>query len=352
MVSSEAEQAMRIAILGAGGIGGYYGGMLARAGHDVHLLARGENLAALRQKGLEVRAPDESFVVPVKAGADVQQFGSVDFAVVAVKTYSLAEVAPAAQHLAQGGALILPLLNGVDIADRMVELGIPRENMLGGVTTISVVRIAPGIFERRSQVQKVVIGELQDLNPASTNDQGRTRRVEQIAQAFREIGADTQVSADIRAEIWRKFAFIASMAATCGLARSPLGSIRATPLGRLLLERAIREVVSVARARGIVLAGDEVDRIIKFCDTLPDALKPSLLLDLEARRRTEIDDLSGAVSRIGRLAGIETPIHDTAAAALSAAEQAGRCSSELRSDSPGPGTLELQPSSTRQDRHK
>jgi 2-dehydropantoate 2-reductase len=311
---------MKIAILGAGGIGGYYGGMLARAGHDVHLLARGTNLSALREKGLEIRTPEESFVVRVQAGDDVKQFGPVDFAVVAVKTYSLAEVAPAAQHLAQGGALILPLLNGVDVADRMIELGVPPENMLGGVTTISAVRVAPGIFERRSPVQKVVIGEFRDLDLAGTNDQARTRRVEQIAQAFREVGADTEVSTDIRADIWRKFAFIASVAATCGLARSPLGPIRATPLGRLLLERAIREVVTVARARGIVLAGDEVDRIVKFCNTLPDALKPSLLLDLEARRRTEIDDLSGAVSRIGRLAGIETPIHDTANAALGVAQ--------------------------------
>ena len=259
---------MKIAILGAGGIGGYYGGMLARAGHDVHLLARGTNLSALREKGLEIRTPEKSFVVRVQAGDDVKQFGPVDFAVVAVKTYSLAEIAPVTQHLAQRGALILPLLNGVDVADRMIELGVPPENMLGGVTTISAVRVAPGIFERRSPVQKVVIGEFRDLNLAGTNDQARTRRVEQIAQAFREVGADTEVSTDIRADIWRKFAFIASVAATCGLARSPLGPIRATPLGRLLLERAIREVVAVARARGISLAGDEVDRIVKFCDTL------------------------------------------------------------------------------------
>ena len=131
---------MRIAILGAGGVGGYYGGVLARSGHAVHLLARGENLTTLRQKGLEVRTPDESFVVRVNAESDVKQLGPADWAIVAVKTYSLAEVATAAQYLAQGGALIIPLLNGIDIADRLVELGVPRENVLGGLTTISAVR--------------------------------------------------------------------------------------------------------------------------------------------------------------------------------------------------------------------
>ena len=119
---------MRIAILGTGGVGGYYGGVLARAGHDVHVLARGANLAALRENGLEIRTPDQSFVVRVNAADDVKQFGAVDWAIVAVKTYSLGEVAPAAQHLARGGALIVPLLNGVDIADRLVELGVPRHD--------------------------------------------------------------------------------------------------------------------------------------------------------------------------------------------------------------------------------
>ena len=109
-----------------------------------------------------------------------------------------------------------------------------------------------------------------------------------------------------------------------------MGTLRATPLGRLLVERAIREVVTVARARGINLAEDEADRILKFSDTLPDVMKPSLLLDLEAGRLTEIDDLSGAVSRIGRMAGIETPIHDTAVAAISAAQHQAKRPTETR----------------------
>jgi 2-dehydropantoate 2-reductase len=310
---------MRIAILGAGGVGGYYGGMLARAGHAVCLLARGENLAVLRQKGLTVRTPDDSFVVKVEAADEVKHFGKVDWAIFSVKTYSLAELAPAAAYLAQGGALILPLLNGVDIAERLIERGVPSANVIGGLTTISAVRSGPGVFERCGKVQQIVIGEFDQAG-----GDGRRERVKQIAEALREAGVEIRISNDIRADLWRKFAFLAPMAAACGLARAPSGPILANPLGRLLLERAIREVISVAQVRGIALEDDELDRIMTFSDTLPPTNKPSLLVDLEAGRPTEIDDLSGSVSRMGRQAGIETPVHDTAAAAISIASSVAR----------------------------
>lgn len=310
---------MRIAILGAGGIGGYYGGVLARAGHEVCVLARGENLAAIREKGLEVRTPEGSFVVQVSTGDDPRQFGAVDFALVAVKTYSLPEVAPAGKELASAGALIIPLLNGVDIADRLVSLGVPAEKIVGGLTTISAARIGPGVVERRSAFQQVIIGE---LNPGvNKNLRGQ---LERIVEAFRETGVDARIADDIQAELWRKFAFIASMAAACGLARAPVGAVRAAPLGPLLIERAIREVVNVGRARGIKLNDADAKSITKFAQTLPAHMKPSLLLDLEVGRRTEIDDLCGAVARIGREAGVETPVHDTATAAIGASQSSGR----------------------------
>ena len=303
---------MKFAILGAGGIGGYYGGVLARSGNEVEVLARGENLAAIRDHGLQVRTPEGAFTASVKAGDDATHFAPVDCAIVAVKTYSLGEVAPAAKHLAESGALIVPFLNGVDIAERLVELGVPRESVVGGLTTISVARTAPGVFERRSNFQKVIVGEF-----PGGRDQTRRQRVERIVQAFLRAGVEAQAAEDIRVEIWRKFAFIAPMAAVCGLARSAIGGVRKAPLGPLLLERAIREVVMVAHARGIRLADNETERILSFAMALPDGMKPSLLLDVEEGRQSEIDAMSGAVGRLGREAGIETPIHDAALAALS-----------------------------------
>jgi 2-dehydropantoate 2-reductase len=301
---------MRIAVLGAGGVGGYYGGALARAGHDVALLARGAHLDALRARGLEVRTPEERFTVAVEASDDPKSFGSCEVAIVAVKTYSLSEIAPAARLLAEGGAAILPFLNGVEAADRLVESGVPANQVLGGLTQVSVLKVGPGVVERKSSFQKVAVGE----RAGRPSD-----RVLQIVRAFQEAGAEARVSEDILADLWRKFAFIASMAAACGLARGPIGAVRTAPFGNLLLERAVREVLAVGRALGIALGDDEESKILAFVASLGPALKPSFLVDLEAGGPTELEDLSGAVSRLGRAAGVETPVHDTATAALSAA---------------------------------
>lgn len=299
---------MRIAILGAGGVGGYFGGILARGGHEVALLARGAHLAAVRERGLEVRTPEETFTVRVDAADDPREIGQVDLVVIAVKNYSLPEVAPAARLLAESGAVILPLLNGVEAADRLIASSVPRDLVLGGLAEISAFRAAPGVIQRRSSFHKVVLGELSG---------GLSERTERIAAAFRDAGTDARASANITADLWRKLAFIASTAAACGLARTPVGVIRDAPLGRLLFERAVREVLAVAQALGVETGDDAEARIMGFVDSLAPELKPSFLLDYESGGPTEIDDLSGAISRLGRQAGVETPVHDVATAVLS-----------------------------------
>ena len=233
-----------------------------------------------------------------------------DVAIVAVKTYSLAEIAPAARLLAASGAAILPFLNGVEAMDRLIESGVPESQVLGGLTQVSVLKVGPGVVERKSPFQKVAVGE-------RTGEP--SERVRRIVDAFQQAGAEARVSEDILADLWRKFAFIASMAAACGLARAPIGPVRDAPYGKLLLARAVREVLAVARARGLSLADDEESKILAFIDSLGGGMKPSFLVDLEAGGPNELDDLSGAVSRLGREAGVETPVHDTATAALSAA---------------------------------
>ena len=298
---------MRIAILGAGGVGSYYGGALARAGNEVGLLARGENLAALRERGLAVRAPEGSYTVAVQATDDPAALAGAELAIVAVKSYSLAEIVPAARHLAETGAVVLPLLNGVEAAERLVAGGVPDGQVLGGLTQISAARVGPGVVERRSDFQRVIVGERAG---------GLSGRAERIAAAFRDAGADARASEDISADLWRKFLFITTMAVACGLARSPIGPVREAPLGPLLLERAAGEVAAVARGLGVALGEGDAEQILKNIESLPGAMQPSFLLDLEAGGPTELDDLSGAVSRLGRRAGVATPVHDVATAAL------------------------------------
>lgn len=306
---------MRVAVVGAGGVGAYYGGVLARAGHEVVLLARGPNLAAIRARGLEVRSPEGSFTVTVEATDDTEMIGSADVAIVAVKTYSLADVAPAVRRVAVAGAVVVPLLNGVEAPDRLIAAGVPASAVLGGLSQISAVRVAPGVAERRSPFQKVTVGELAG---------GIGQRAERIAAAFRAAGVDANVSADIRADLWRKLAFISPMAAACGLARCPVGPVLASAAGRALVERAVGEVFAVARALGVRLAGDEESATLSFIHSLRGDLEPSFLLDLEAGRATELEDLCGAVSRLGRRADVATPVHDTATAALSVAVAVAR----------------------------
>jgi 2-dehydropantoate 2-reductase len=300
---------LRIAIVGAGGIGGLSAGSLARAGHDVRLFARGEHLAAIRRRGLEVREPKGSFTVTLAASDRPEDLGPADLAVVAVKSYSVAEVAPVVSLLAREGALVVPLLNGVEAFESLAERGVKAESMLGGLTAVSVAKIGPGVIERLSDFWIVVVGERAG---------GASDRAERAAAVFREAGADARSSADIQVDLWRKFLFLAPFAAVCGLARTSIGPVREGELGALLIDRAVREVSAVARARGVALPEDAEQMVLKRIAELPGSMKPSFLLDLERGGPNELDILSGAVSRMGRASGVPTPIHDTAAAAFSA----------------------------------
>ena len=299
---------MKICVLGAGAIGAYYGGQLSRAGHDVTLYARGDNLAAILSRGLEIRTAEASSIVHIAATEKIEELGAPDFAILGVKSYSLAGIAPAVKRIAESGATIVPFLNGVETTDRLVQLGVPRSALVGGVTRISVARVAPGVIERRGAFQNVIVGEL---------DGGGSERTSRIASAFRDAGIEARASGQITIDLWEKFVFIASMAAACALARSPIGPVREAPLGRRLLQRAVHEVIEVAHARGIPLPAEEAARVLGAIDALPPGTKPSFLLDVEAGGQTELDVLSGAVSRYAEAAGISTPVHDTATAVFS-----------------------------------
>lgn len=298
---------MKIIVLGAGAIGAYYGGQLARAGHDVTLYARGENLATIRRSGLEIRTPEGSTVVKVAATDRADELDAADFAILGVKSYSLDSIGPVVRLVAEKGTAILPFLNGVETTDHLLPLGVPRGALLGGVTRISVVRVQPGVVERRGAFQSVIVGEL---------DGETTDRVTRIATAFRDAGADARASNQIDVDLWQKFIFLSAIAAACGLARAPIGVLRERPFGRRLLQRAVQEAVDVARARGISLPNDETAQVVGAIDALPPGTKPSFLLDLESGGPTELDVLSGAVSRYAGEAGIAVPIHDTVTAAL------------------------------------
>jgi len=301
---------MRIAVIGAGGVGGYFGASMARAGHEVKFLARGPHLEAIRSRGMEVREPEGSWKVPAVATSVAAELLPADFAIVAVKSYSVAEVAPAVRQVAEGGGVAVPLLNGVEAFETLAGFGVPRERMLAGLAVISAEKSGPGVITRRSDFRRVVVGE---------RSGGPSERAERIAAAFRDGGTEASASQDIAVDLWRKFLFLTTIAAVCGLSRAPIGAVLQAPLGPELVDRAGREIAAVARARGVALPAGEEDKILPMVRGLQPHLKPSFLLDVERGGPNELDVLSGAVSRYGRESGVATPIHDTAVAALSAA---------------------------------
>jgi 2-dehydropantoate 2-reductase len=300
-------QNQKIAILGAGGVGGYYGGLLAHSGQDVTFIARGEHLEAIRRCGLRVESVHGDFEIrPAQATDDPAEVGPVDLVLVTVKSYDLRAAAESARPLVGPQTVLLPLLNGLDAAERLATVA-GEGRVLAGLTHISSIVAAPGVIRQISAVRRITFGE---------RDGAITPRAERVRDTLASGDIEVVLSTAIDVALWEKFLFIASISGVCCLARQPIGAVLDTPETRRLYLDALREVESVARARGVALAPDVVDRTLRLAEGFAPQTRPSLLVDLEAGRRLELEAMSGAVVRYGRSAGVPTPVHDTIYAAL------------------------------------
>jgi len=298
---------VRIAVLGAGAIGGYYGGLLARSGQEVVFITRGAHLAAIRNRGLRVESVHGDFeVYPAKASDDPLEIGPADLVLVTVKTYSLEEAAEMGRPLVGPQTAALPLLNGLDAAERLAAAW-GGEHVLGGMTHISASVPAPGVIRQVSAVRRITFGE---------RDGTITPRAERIRDVLAASSAEAVLTPAIDVALWEKFLFIASISGVCCLARQPMGVVLATPETRRLYVEALLEVETVARARGVALPPDAIERTLKTTEGFAPQTKPSLLAALEAGQRLELEAMSGTVVRYGREAGVPTPVHAVIYAAL------------------------------------
>lgn len=306
---------MKIAIMGTGGVGGYYGGLLAQKGHDVTFIARGAHLKAIRENGLQVKSIHGDFhVKPAQATDDPIQIGPVDLVVFCTKTYSIDEAARQIQSLVGPDTTILPLENGIDAANRIGAV-VGMVHMLGGATWISSAVEAPGVIKQVSQFRRIVIGEL---------DGQVTSRVQAIHKAFEETGITAELSENVLKILWTKFVFISAASSLGSLTRLPLGSYRSVPEAREIMTSLMREVEAIARAQGVNLDQDVVQKSLDFVDDAAPQIKPSMQLDVEAGRRSELEAMIGVVGRKGRELGVPTPVADMAYAFLLPGEIAAR----------------------------
>lgn len=298
---------MRIAIFGTGGVGGYFGGLLANSGHQVIFVARGENLKALQSNGLRVKSVNGDFVInPAGATDNPREIGPVDYVVVATKHYHLEQAAPEIRPLVGPGTTVVPLLNGVDAHEYLIR-SVGADHVVGGFCSLVSLVEGPGVIRQESKLRRVVVGEL---------DRSKTERVERIVEAWAATGAQAEHPDDIFVEMWIKFIFISSIGGVSSLARTNMGEMLGTPETRELFIQAMTEVDAVARARGIALPQDAVAGRLAMAEGMESTTTTSMQRDVAAGKPFELEAFSGTIVRLGTQAGVSTPVHGTMYALL------------------------------------
>jgi len=292
---------MRFAVIGAGGVGGYFGGKLAHGGVDVVFIARGKTLEALRTNGLRVDSINGDFFVPkVNATDDPKSVGPVDVVLLAVKTSQIPEVLETIQPLIGNDTAVIPLENGMDAPEQIAN-AVGREHAMGGLCAIVSFIAAPGHIRHAASDPFLMFGEL---------DNSRSERALRIADAMKAAGITADVPPDIHKSMWTKFLFIAPMSGFGAVTRVPVGAWRAVPEVRELARGAIEEIIALANARGVQLSPNAVDETFARFDGLAPDATSSLQRDIMQGKPSELDAQLGAVVRMGRESGVATPIHE------------------------------------------
>ena len=302
-------------MVGAGGVGGYFGARLAAAGHDVTFVARGEHLRAIRQDGLRVESmKGDVHIRPARATDRPHEVGPVDAVLCAVKAWQLPAALSAMPPLLGKDSVVLPIQNGVEAADE-ARKALGRERVLGGAAWIRAEIAAPGLIRHSGIEPRIVLGE---------PDGGLSARARDLASVLSQAGVAAEATADIAAVLWSKLVFIAATSAVGALVRVPVDAFRSLAPTRALLVAAMRETVAVAAARGVALGPDVLDRTLAFVDSLPAGTTSSMQRDVMAGRPSELDAQCGAVVRLGRDAGVPTPVNEFLYACLLPQERAAR----------------------------
>jgi len=297
---------MHIAVMGAGGVGGYFGARLAQAGHQVSFVARGKHLDAMKTTGLVLKSPLGDATVKVRAAEDPAELGVADVVLFAVKLWDTESAAERIRPLLAKGGVVIPFQNGVESIARVGKVLGP-ERVMGGAAYIASRIEAPGVIVQTGAMARLRFGP---VLPAQ----------QKMAEAFLAVCQDAKVEAELTDDIvrvlWEKFVLLVSVSATTTVTRRTLGVVRADPDLRWLLETCMRETWALGRKRGVALDDALVAQTLKFVDGLPAEMRASMAADLEAGGRLEAPWLSGAVARMAREASLDAPANRAVFAAL------------------------------------
>ena len=290
---------MRIAIIGAGGVGGYFGARLQAAGAEVSFVARGAHLQALQRSGLRIDSPKGDLALAqVKATDDPAVIGVVDVVLITVKMYDLESAVQSIRPLVGPDTAVITLQNGVEAVD-IVARHIARPNVVGGVAYISAVISEPGVI-KHTAMESLIFGEL---------DGRRSDRLVRFEDACRRAGFSAKLSEDIQRDLWAKFARLSVFSGMTAVTRSTMGVLRSDPELYAMLKAACEETIRVGQAHGVSLPETVMSEIVAMVEGLPFQAKASMLEDLERGKRLELPWLSGGVVRLGEAVGVDTPIH-------------------------------------------
>jgi len=297
---------MKIGVMGTGGVGGYFGGLLARAGCDIHFVARGKHLQTIAEEGLQVVSNQGSFRALVHATSEPHEIGPVNLLLFCVKSYDTLDASRIVEPMVEDDTVILTLQNGIDNSEKLLRR-YGDNQVMDGTTFIESSIASPGVIAHSGKPGRIVFGE---------RSHRRTERSEDILGVLKNGGIDATLSSSIKEELWLKFLFICGVHGVSTVARASLGLVLSCPETRELLTGVMWEVEKLAKYQGVNLPGNAVSDSLALAQTYSKEFKCSMLRDLEWRKPLEIDALNGMVVELGKAAGIETPLNQAIYACL------------------------------------
>ena len=290
---------MRIAVMGSGGVGGYFGGRLAHGGADVHFVARGKHLAAMRREGLRIEGAEPIHIKHVNATDDPQQIGVADMVLLCVKLWDTEDALDQIKPMVGPSTTVISLQNGV-LKDQYLRAAFDERQLMGGVGYVATTIEAPGVIRQTGPMQRLLFGEF---------DGSRSARAESFLSACLAGGINAELSSDIVREIWQKYVFLVALSGTTTTIRKPIGPIRSNPQTRAFLHDVMREVVEVARAHGAAVPADYAQVRLQLADEVSPEMTSSMHHDLQRGNRLEVGWLSGGVVKLGQEKGVPTPLN-------------------------------------------